>query len=481
MSESSLKEKTAKGLFWGGFSNGAQQLLNLAFGIVLGRLLDASDYGMVGMLTIFSAIASALQEGGFVSALTNRKEVCHKDYNAVFWFSILCSITIYILLFFAAPLIADFYKIPELIPLSRFSFLGFVIASMSIAPRAYLFKNLKIKETTLISISSLGISGTVGILLAANGFAYWGMATQSITFVTVMTILNFYFSHWRPKLEFDLKPIREMIGFSSKLIITNIFNIINNNLFSVLLGKFYSAQEVGNFAQANKWNGMGHTLITGMINGIAQPVFTSVVDDRARQLAIFRKLLRFTAFISFPAMLGLSLVSKELIVITVGAKWLPSAYILQILCIWGAFIPIINLFSNLIISRGHSSIYMWNAICLSVLQLIAVCGMYPYGLEWMLRIFVIINISWLFVWFGFVRREIQLTLYAMLKDLSPYLLLSATLVIGTYYVTLPIENLYLSMAAKVALVAGFYALILWRLQSVIFRESIEFLLKKKRI
>lgn len=481
MSESSLKEKTAKGLFWGGFSNGAQQLLNLAFGIVLGRLLDASDYGMVGMLTIFSAIASALQEGGFVSALTNRKEVCHKDYNAVFWFSILCSITIYILLFFAAPLIADFYKIPELIPLSRFSFLGFVIASMSIAPRAYLFKNLKIKETTLISISSLGISGTVGILLAANGFAYWGMATQSITFVTVMTILNFYFSHWRPKLEFDLKPIREMIGFSSKLIITNIFNIINNNLFSVLLGKFYSAQEVGNFAQANKWNGMGHTLITGMINGIAQPVFTSVVDDRARQLAIFRKLLRFTAFISFPAMLGLSLVSKELIVITVGAKWLPSAYILQILCIWGAFIPIINLFSNLIISRGHSSIYMWNAICLSVLQLIAVCGMYPYGLEWMLRIFVIINISWLFVWFGFVRREIQLTLYAMLKDLSPYLLLSATLVIGTYYMTLPIENLYLSMAAKVALVAGFYALILWRLQSVIFRESIEFLLKKRRI
>lgn len=481
MSESSLKEKTAKGLFWGGFSNGAQQLLNLAFGIVLGRLLDASDYGMVGMLTIFSAIASALQEGGFVSALTNRKEVCHKDYNAVFWFSILCSITIYILLFFAAPLIADFYKIPELIPLSRFSFLGFVIASMSITPRAYLFKNLKIKETTLISISSLGISGTVGILLAANGFAYWGMATQSITFVTVMTILNFYFSHWRPKLEFDLKPIREMIGFSSKLIITNIFNIINNNLFSVLLGKFYSAQEVGNFAQANKWNGMGHTLITGMINGIAQPVFTSVANDRARQLTIFRKLLRFTAFISFPAMLGLSLVSKELIVITVGAKWLPSAYILQILCIWGAFIPIINLFSNLIISRGHSSIYMWNAICLSVLQLIAVCGMYPYGLEWMLRIFVIINISWLFVWFGFVRREIQLTLYAMLKDLSPYLLLSATLVIGTYYVTLPIENLYLSMAAKIALVAGFYALILWRLQSVIFRESIEFLLKKRRI
>ena len=119
-----------------------------------------------------------------------------------------------------------------------------------------------------------------------------------------------------------------------------------------MLGKFYSEREVGNFTQANKWNGMGHTTITGMINGIAQPVFTRVADDKARQLAVFRKLLRFTAFISFPAMLGLSLVSKELIVITITEKWLPSADILQLLCIWGAFIPVINLFSNLLISRG---------------------------------------------------------------------------------------------------------------------------------
>lgn len=479
MGESSLKEKTAKGLFWGGFSNGIQQLLNLLFGIVLARLLDASDYGMIGMLTVFSAIASALQEGGFVSALTNRKETSHKDYNAVFWFSTACGISLYILLFFAAPFIAEFYKTPQLIPLSRLSFVSFVISSMSIAPRAYLFKNLKIKETTIISISSLSVSGIVGITLAANGFAYWGIAIQTISFVTVMTVLNFYFSRWKPSLQFDFRPIKEMIGFSSKLIVTNIFNIINNNLFSVLLGKFYSEREVGHFTQANKWNGMGHTLITGMINGIAQPVFTSVSEDKVRQLAIFRKLLRFTAFISFPAMLGLSLISRELIIITITEKWLPSAEILQILCIWGAFIPLINLFSNLIISRGHSSIYMWNTIILSLLQLIAVCAMYPYGLEWMLRIFVIINISWLFVWFSFVKREIGLTLLNMLKDISPYLLLSAVLVIGVHYITVPIENLYLSMATKIILVAGLYTLVLWKLQSVILRESIEFLLKKK--
>lgn len=307
MSDTSLKEKTAKGLFWGGFSNGIQQLLNLGFGIVLARLLDASDYGMVGMLTIFSAIAAALQEGGFISALTNRKETLHKDYNAVFWFSLMCSTTIYILLFFAAPLIADFYDTPELIPLSRLSFLGFVISSMSIAPRAYLFKNLRIKDTTVISISSLIVSGIVGITLAANGFAYWGIALQSISFITVMTILNFYFSHWRPRFRFDFTPIKEMIGFSSKIIITNIFTIINNNLFSVLLGKFYSEREVGNFTQANKWNGMGHTTITGMINGIAQPVFTRGCRRQGTATCRIQKAAALHRLYLFPRHAGIEL------------------------------------------------------------------------------------------------------------------------------------------------------------------------------
>lgn len=480
MKGTSLKEKTAKGLFWGGFSNGMQQVLNLVFGIFLGRLLDRSDYGMVGLLTIFSAVAAALQEGGFISALTNRKNATHRDYNAVFWFSLLCSVTFYIILFLCAPLIARFFGIAELVPLSRVLFLGFVISSLSIAPRACLFKNLKIRETTVISLTALAISGVVGITLAANGFAYWGLAFQSLSFVTMVTLLNFYFSRWRPSLHIDFRPIREMIGFSSKLLVTNLFTILNNNLFSVVLGKFYSPKEVGDFTQANKWNGMGHTLITNMINGIAQPVFTSIADDRERQLNVFRKLLRFTAFVSFPAMFGLSLVSKELIVITITEKWLSSAAILQLLCVWGAFIPITSLFSNLVISRGHSSVYMWNTICLSLLQLVAACAMYPFGLEWMLRVFVAIHIGWLFVWLWFVHREIGLTLKHLLKDISPYLLLSALLTVSAHYLTRSIGNLYLSMAVKVVGVAAVYAFVLWKLQSVIFRESVQFLLKRSR-
>lgn len=146
MGESSLKEKTAKGLFWGGFSNGAQQLLNLGFGIVLARLLDASDYGMIGMLAIFSAIAGTLQESGFTVALANKQKVSHEDYNAVFWFSTLTGVGIYILLFFCAPFIADFYNNPDLTPLARYVFLGFLISSTATAHNAYLSTDGKTED-----------------------------------------------------------------------------------------------------------------------------------------------------------------------------------------------------------------------------------------------------------------------------------------------------------------------------------------------
>ena len=331
-----LKEKTAKGLFWGGVSNGVQQVLNLVFGVFLARMLSQSDYGMVGMLTIFSALAGTLQEGGFISALNRKKDVSHKDYNAVFWTSVLVSLFCYLLLFFSAPLISNFYGEPELKPLARFVFIGFFITSLGIAPRAYLFRNMKVRENAIISFFSLFMSGIVGVGMAAMGFAYWGIATQTIVCVSVVTILSFYFSKWTPSLRIDFSPIKEIFGFSSKLIITGIFNVINSNVLSVILGKLYTPHEVGNYTQANKWNLMGCSLINGMMGSIAQPVFAKTDDDVVRQKMVLRKLLRFTAFVSFPAMFGLALVSKEFIVILLTEKWLESARMMQMLCVAGA-------------------------------------------------------------------------------------------------------------------------------------------------
>lgn len=478
MAEQSLKEKTAKGLFWGGLSNGVQQLLNLFFGIFLARILDAEDYGMVGMLSIFSLIAGSLQESGFIAALANRREVSHKDYNAVFWFSTGLSACLYLILFFCAPLIAKFYHTPELTALARYSFLGFFVASLGIAHSAYLFRNLMVKQKAMAVTIGLLASGTVGVTMAYMGFAYWGIATQSIVYVGTINICYWCFSPWRPTFSFDLKPLKGMISFSSKLLATNIFNHINNNILTVILGKFYSEQEVGYFTQANKWNYMGHSLVSGMVNSVAQPVLSSLSDDRERQQRVFRKMLRFTAFVSFPAMLGLSLIAPELITISITDKWLPSASILQLLCIGGAFIPVTNLYSNLVISKGKSNIYMWNTIALGIIQLITMFLLYPYGIRTMIAVYVTINICWLVVWHYFVWREIQLSLFMALKDILPFAVIATGVMAATYYITIGFTNIYLLFASKIIIAAVLYIAIMWLSRSVTFRECLHYIIKR---
>ena len=473
-----LKEKAAHGLLWSGIANGLQQVLNLVFGIIIARKLGPSEYGLVGMLTVFSAIAGTLQEGGFISALNKRETVTRDDYNSVFWFNTLVSVTLYAVLFLCAPLIARFYGEPELVPLARYLFLGFVITSLNIVPRAYMFRELRVKENSLIILAAQFVSGCAGVAVAWNGFAYWGIASQTIIYVAVITLLCYWRTGWRPSPNFSFGPVREMLGFSSNLIATNVCTTLNQHLFSVLLGRYYTKVEVGNFSQANKWNYMGHVTLTNMLWNVAQPVFARTDTEPERQRAVFRKLLRFTAFLAFPAMFGLSLISKELIVLAIGDKWIGAAAVMQLLCFWGAFVPVQGNFSNLLIARGQSGTYLWCTVALVVCVLCAAVGMHPYGMTSMLRAFVFINVGWTFVWHWFVRKEIGLSLTDMLRDIAPYLLLSAALCSAAHFLTAGISNLWLTLALKVTGVTAAYTLVLWLSGSVILRESASFIFKR---
>lgn len=481
MQQENLKEKTAKGLFWGGLSNGVQQLLNMVFGIFLARLLSQSDYGMVGMLTVFSALASTLQEGGFMSALIRKKDATQRDFNAVFWTNVSVGFLLYVVLFLSAPLIARFYGIPELVPLARFIFIGLFISSLGIVPGAIMYRNMMVKELAVCSFVTQIISGILAVFLARQGFAYWGIAIQTVVYVSLAQLMRYSFTRWRPTLKFDFSPVREMIGFSSKLIVTNMFNVINANIFPILLGKLYTPREVGNYTQANKWNNMGSTLVGSMVGAIAQPVFARTDNDTVRQKRVFRKLLRFTAFVSFPAMFGLALVAEEFIVILLTEKWIESARMMQVLCIAGAFAPISTLFSNLIITRGHSTTYMWCSIAQCLLQLGAAVLAAPYGITRMIEVYVVINISWIFVWHFFARQEIGLNIMEVLKDLFPYVTLSTLLVIAAGVLTMSVSNQYASFAGKVAFVALGYCISLWLLKSTIFMEAVEFVLRRLKM
>ena len=482
MPEQSLKEKTAKGLFWGAINNGAQQLLVLVFGIILGRILGPEEYGMVGMLTVFTLIGNSLQESGFRAALVNVKNIRHEDYNAVFWCSLLIGTCTYLFLFFCAPLIARFYQEPELTPLARYCFLAIPIASLGTAQGAYLFRNLKVRQQALSGIIAHIVSGCLGITLAFCGFSYWGIATQSLTYLVTVTLCTWYFSPWRPTFHIDFRPLKSLFAFSSKLLITNIANQLNNNLLSVILGKYFTPQAVGNYNQANKWNGTGHQFITGMMGGVAQPVLASINDDRERSLRVFRKILRFCAFLAFPAMFGLSIVTHELILLTVGEKWTGSIPLMQLLCIGGAFVPLNTLFSSLIISQGKSDIYMGNIIAQVVLQLLTVLVLIQLGgsIYAMVVVNVCLNIVWLFVWQGFARRFIGLKVKALLLDLLPFLC-SALLACSAGWLSAYMAGgpLAVTFLTKVIVAAGCYFLVMRIARAEIMQECINYLFKRK--
>ena len=475
---SKLKHAVAKGFLWGGMSNAVCQLLGLFFGIFLARILTPADYAPIGMLAIFSAIAGSLQDSGFVAAIANRKEVGHDDYNAVFWFNIIISLFMYGVLYMCAPLIAEFFNTPMLVGLSRYNFLGFVVAGLGIAPSAYLFRELKVKEKSIALILSIAISGAVGVVMALNGFAYWGIATQSIVYVLVRTVVCWYFTPWRPSFNVNFAPLKYLFAFSYRLLITNIFQRFNWNIFSFLLGKFYP-KDVGNYTKSAEWFNMGGEVVNGMVNAVAQPMLAKVVDDNERQLHVFRKMVRFTAFVSFPLMLGLSLVSRELIIIVITEKWLASAGMLQILAVWGAFMPVQSMLTNLLVSRGRSQVFMWCTIVQGLLTLGILLAVHPYGISPMLVVYCVFNALWLFVWHYFVKKEIPITLPMFLRDILPYAVVALGVMLLTYFSTTFIENIYLLFTAKIFLAALLYITVASILRSEELHEIICFLFKRK--
>ena len=474
-----LKEKTARGLFWAFLSSGGVQLLNLVIGIFLARLLSPGEYGIVGMLAIFTLIAGNLQDSGFGVALVNIKDIKHNDYNSVFWFNVGMSLLLYIILFFSAPLIASFFHQPCLIPLSRFVFLGFIIASLCISPNAMLVRDLKMKEKAITSLSALVISGTVAVIMAMKGFSYWSLATQQVLYNAVICFGRYYYTRWCPTFKVDFTPVKQMFSFSYKVLITAVLTTINNNVLTVIFGRLFPAQAVGNYYQANKWNTMANQLVTNTVAQVAQPVLTRVTDDNERQCRVFGKMLRFTAFLAFPAMFGLALVAPQVILLAIGDKWVNSIPLLQILCISGAFIPLYTVYQNLFLSQGKSDTYMWLTISQIAIMLISVLACHKLGITAMVIAFACINILCLLAWQLYASRLIGYRFVTMLRDLLPFMVIALAVMGLTYLVTRFISNMYFLLLARIILAAALYVMTMKLLHARILEECIEFIRSKK--
>jgi O-antigen/teichoic acid export membrane protein/glycosyltransferase involved in cell wall biosynthesis len=420
----------------------------------------------------------------------------------LFWLSLGVSVVLYGVLFFAAPLIAAYYHAPELTVLARFVFLGFVVSSLSTMPLAYMFRHLMVRQRAMGALSALIVSGFVGIVMAVQGYAYWGLAVQSVVYIAVTCVIYWCLVPVKPLWRIDLRPLRGVMGFSSKMMLTNVANIVNQNLLMLVLGRFYPKHEVGLYQQANKWNMMGSGTLSGMIQGVAQPtlsqlrcrvgtdnlpdgcrVGTDNLPDGCRRLRVFRKMLRFAAFVSFPAMWGLALIAPELIHIAIGEKWAESVPLLQILCVSGAFAPLIARYAGVATSAGRSGVYLRNTLLRGGAQLVCALVLYRQGIVAMLAGYTVLSAAWLPVWHCSVKGLLRLRFVDALRDVLPYVCVSVLAVLAARAVCLTavsgITNYELRITSalliKVGVAAGVYALVLWRLNSTIFMEVMSYL------
>ena len=448
-------------MLWGGLNSGIQQLVGLAFGIVLGRLLSPSDYGMMAMISIFSLVATALQDSGFRTALTNIEHPKHEDYNSVFWFNIIMASSLYVILFLAAPLIGEYYHTPRVVPLCRYAFLSIVIASFGTAQSAYLFKHLRAKQQAEAGALAVILSSLTGVGMAFAGMAYWSLATQGLVYVGINTLLQWHFSPWRPSIHgITFAPVRRMFRFSCKILATTIMTHVNNNVLNILLGHYFTPRDTGNYNQAYQWNTKCYSLVQSMVAQVAQPVLVSLNGEEGRQKDVFRKMMRFTAFITFPLLFGFGLVAKEFIVTAIGEKWLASAQLIQILCLSGATMPLSTLFSNMIISKGRSGTFFWCTFTLGLVQIATMIMIWPMGIRTMVIAYTLLNTSWLLVWLFFVRRLIGYGYWMFFCDVMPFALAAAGVMGVAYVATMPLSNMIALLITRFIIAVVLYYVVM---------------------
>lgn len=354
----SLKSKATRGMVWSAFGTFSSQGISFTVGIILARILMPSDYGLIGMLAIFFAFSNMIIESGFANALIQKIDRTESDFSTIFFFNLLVSVIIYLILYLSAPLIASFYKTPELTLLTRILSLNLLIGSLSIVQQVRLKILFDFKSIALITLISVVISGIFGVVLALLNFGVWALVAQNLSAVFIKTLLLFYFNKWYPQLIFNLKSLKQLFGFSSKLLIAGLVSTIVNNLYSILIGKIFTPKEVGYYTRARQYPELLSDTITTILQGVTYPILTSLQNERERMVSVYGRLMRVTVFFVIPFLTLFAILAEPFVRLLLTEKWMPVVPLIQWLCFARMITPISALNMNILNAIGRSDLFL---------------------------------------------------------------------------------------------------------------------------
>ena len=427
-----IKTKSTNAAIWSAIDKFGEQGVRFILGLIVARLLFPSDYGLIGMLAVFLAIPDVFINSGFGAALIQKKSANATDFSTVFYFNIVVGIFFYFILYISAPFIANFYEEPQLVLLTRVLGLTFIFSSFAIIQRTILTKKLDFKTQTIISISSILPSGIIGVLFAYYGYGVWAIVFQSLSRQFLIAVFFWLFNSWRPKLEFSLQSLKSLFGFGSNLLISGLLNTAFTRIQLIVIGKVFSAETLGYYTRAQQFNQLPSTTLNSIIGRISFPIFSSIQNDNHLLLKGYRKLMKMSAFVNFPIMLGLIVVSEPLIRILLTEKWLPAVPYLQVLCIGGLLGPQQLLSLSIITAKGHSRLFLKLDIFKKAVMLTTIFITYRWGVMAIIYGMVFVSYFSFYVNFFFTGKMLNFSFGKQLLDLLPYLLIASVMAVIMY-------------------------------------------------
>ena len=453
----SLRHKTISGLFWSFSESGINTSTNFIIGIILARLLSPSDFGIIGMIVIFIAISNTFIDSGFNEALIRKNNCGQKDYSTVFYFNLLIGAFLYCTLFISAPSISRFFNTPILIMLVRILSISLIINAFGIIQKTILIKTINFKLLTKISVISSIVSGTIGVWVAYSGFGIWALVIRSLVNNILITLLLWFFNRWLPSLMFSYNSLKEMFSFGSKLLIARLINQIYENIYYVIIGKYFSVVVLGYYLRADKFNLLISKTFTTSIQRVTYPVLSTIQNDKTRLKNGYKRIVKPTMLLMFSMMMGMAAIASPLIHTLLGKKWLPSVEYLQLLCFIGMLYPLHALNLNILNVRGKSDLFLLIEIIKKTLAIpIIIIGIY-FGIKVMILCMIIFSFSMLLLNSYFSGKLINYPISEQLRDILPSFVLATTMSASVYFIQLslpyiPIVKLIIGIVAGLAII-----------------------------
>lgn len=458
MATDNLKQKAATGMIWTAVQKYSTMAIGFISSIILARLLTPEDYGAIGMLAIFMSLAQVFIDAGFGSALIQKKNPTQADYSTVFYFNIVMSLLLYLALFFSAPAIANFYRMPILCKILRVQGLVLFIYAFNIIQLNQIRKSLEFKKLSIITIITTVVALIVTVTMAYTGCGVWSLVAQNLVAALIPCVYFWITTKWHPTKEYSWQSFKELFGFGSFMFLTHLFTTFSQRISGLLIGRWYDPGTMGFYSKASETSKQATLSISGVMIQTTYPLYASVQDDRERLINMVKRITSTLAYITVPILFVLILIAKPLFVLLFSEKWIPSVPYFQILCIGGLAGCLQSVNQQAIAAIGKSKVFfVWTIVKESVGIILQVGGLVIWGLWGLLAGKVLSSWFSYFVNITLVSKHIGYKNVRQLQDLAPIFIVAALSFAISYYLSgLLGLTLYVDALVKIAIFAVVY-------------------------